>query len=148
MNAARKSHDTAVAATLALLAKTFPKCFSVFELRRRPLKLRIDLDIAAALAGAITPVELNKALGVYCANQIYLEHVRVGVWRIDLDGNPAGSVSADEEAHAKAKLAGMRAKQARTVAAKGTAKPVTAQPRKRLSLADLKAAALARKQAS
>jgi sRNA-binding protein len=59
---------------------------------------------------------------------------------------PAGTVTADEEAHAKATLAGLRAKkEARTAAAKAAAQAAIPQPAKRLSLADLKAAALARK---
>src|SRR5262249_40240913 len=146
MNEANKLRNTTVAAVIALLAETFPKCFSVYEGRRRPLKLKIHLDIQVALDGAITPAELHKALGVYCSNPAYLEHTRTGAWRLDLDDNPAGVVTAAEEAHAKATLAGIRAKkEARTSAAKAAAQSAIPQPSKRLSLADLKAAALARK---
>jgi len=96
--------------------------------------------------GAITAAELHRALGLYCSNEAYLGNTRKGAWRLDLDGNPAGTVTADEEAHAKATLAGIRAKkEARTAAAKAAAQPAILQPAKRLSLADLKAAALARK---
>jgi ProP effector len=131
---------------IALLAESFPKCFSVYQPRRRPLKLKIHLDIQAALDGAITPAELSKALGTYCSNQAYLGNTRTGAWRLDLDGNPTGVVTADEEAHANATLAGIRAKkEARAVTAKAAAQPASPQPAKRLSLADLKAAALARK---
>lgn len=34
-----------IAAVIALLAERFPKTFFVFERRRRPLKLRIDMDL-------------------------------------------------------------------------------------------------------
>src|SRR5215831_7375013 len=34
-----QSHNQAVTAAIALLAETFPKCFSVYEGRRRPLRL-------------------------------------------------------------------------------------------------------------
>src|SRR5215813_13806724 len=116
MTEARKLRDTTVAAVITLLAETFPRCFSVWQGRRRPLKLKIHLDIQAALDGAVTPAELHRALGIYCSNPAYLEHTRNGAWRLDLDGNPAGTVTADEEAHAKATLAGIRAKKtARTV---------------------------------
>jgi len=143
-----QSHNQAGTAGIALLAETFPKCFSVYEGRRRPLKLKIHLDVQAALDGAITPAELHKALGMYCANRVYLEHTRKGAWRLDLDGNPAGIVTADEEADAKATLAGIRAKkEVRTATAKAAAQPATPQPPKRLSLTDLKAAALARETA-
>jgi len=144
-----QSYNSTTTAVIALLAELYPKCFSVYQGRRRPLKLKIHLDIQAAQAaldGAITPAELHRALGTYCSNQVYLGHTREGAQRIDLDGNPAGTVTADEEAHAKATLAGMRAKkEARTAIAKAAAQPAIPQPSKRLSLADLKAAAQARK---
>jgi sRNA-binding protein len=41
MNEANKLRVTTVAAVIALLAETFPKCFSVYQGRRRPLKLKI-----------------------------------------------------------------------------------------------------------
>jgi ProP effector len=141
-----QSHSQAAAAGIALLAELWPKCFSVYEGRRRPLKLKIHLDIQAALDGAITPAELHKALGMYCSNPVYLGHIRTGARRLDLDGNPAGVVTADEEAHARATLTGTRAKkEVRTAPAKAAAQPAIPQPPGRLSLADLKAAALARK---
>jgi sRNA-binding protein len=139
-----QGHNQAATAAITLLAELYPKCFSLYEGRRRPLKLKIHLDIQAALDGVITPAELHKALGVYCSNQVYLSHTRKGAWRLNLDGKPAGTVTADEEAHAKATLAGIRAKkEARTATA--AAQPASPQSPKRLSLNDLKDAALARK---
>jgi len=141
-----RHHNPVATAAIALLAELYPKCFSVYEGRRRPLKIGIHKDILAAVDGALTPLELSRALGIYCSNPAYLGHTRKGAWRLDLDGNPAGTVTADEEAHAKATLAGIRTKkEVRTAAAKATAQPAIPQPAKRLSLADLKAAALARK---
>jgi len=138
---ARQRREQAIAATIALLAELYPKCFSVYQERRRPLKLGIHLDIQAALDSIITPAELHQALGYYCSNSAYLSSTRTGTERLDLNGEPAGAVTADEEAHAKLVLARIRTKQkARTVAAKAQAPPT-----KRLSLADLKTAALARK---
>jgi sRNA-binding protein len=137
----RQKRYRAIAATIGLLAERFPRTFSIFEARRRPLKLNIHLDIQAALDGAITPVELHVALGAYCSNEAYVGRLRKGGWRLDLEGKPAGVVTAGEEAHARAKLAGLKAKkEARAAAAKPQAPPA-----KRLSLSDLKAAALARK---
>src|SRR5262245_15178099 len=143
-----QSHNQAVTAAIALLAETFPKCFSVYEGRRQPLKLKIHLDIQAALDGAITPAELHKALGIYCSNRVYLEHTLTGAWRLDLDGQLAGAVTADEEADDKATLAGIRAKKEAGTATKVATQPTIPQSPKRLSLADLKAAALARKKGS
>jgi len=67
-------HNPAATAAIALLAETFPKCFSIYEARRRPVKLKIHLDIQAALDGAITPAELHKALGTYCSNRLPRPH--------------------------------------------------------------------------
>jgi len=143
---ARQRWHQAAAATIALLAETFPKCFSIYEGRRRPLKIGIRLDIQAALDGTITPTELHRALGVYCSNPAYLGALRKGAWRLDLDGKPVGTVTLDEEAHAKATLARIKAKKvARAAAPKVQAKTSSEMEIKRLSLADLKAAALARK---
>jgi ProQ/FINO family len=60
----KQSHDT-IAATIELLAETYPRCFFIFEQRRRPLKVGIHHDILAALDGAITPRELGIALRFY-----------------------------------------------------------------------------------
>src|SRR5262249_12241240 len=136
----------AVAAAIALLAELYPKCFSIYEGRRRPLKIGIHKDILAAVDGVITPAELHGALGFYCSNPVYLGHLRKGAWRLDLNGEPAGGVTRDEAAHAREMLARIKTKKAnRAMAAKAQAK-AQAPPAKRLSLADLKAAALARKQ--
>src|SRR5262249_14139054 len=143
-----QKREQAIAAAITLLAETFPKAFFVYQERRRPLKLGIHLDILAVLDGVITPAELHRALGFYCSNPSYLGHLRKGAWRIDLDGKPAGAVSDDEAAHAKIVLAKIKTKgEARAVAAKAQA-PQAQSPSatKRLSLADLKAAALSRKQ--
>jgi sRNA-binding protein len=140
---ARQKRSQAAAAAIALLAEAFPKTFFVYQEHRHPLKLGIDLDILAALASAIPPAELHRALGFYCSNPSYLGRLREGTSRLDLDGKPAGVVTADEEALARARLASIKAKkEARAAAAKVQA-PAPAV--KRLSLADLKAAAVARK---
>src|SRR5262249_4418991 len=101
-----------IAAAISLLAELYPKCFSVYEGRRRPLKLGIHLDIQAALDGAITPAELHRALGFYCSNPAYLAQTRKGAWRVDLNGEPAGAVTDDEEAHARETLTRIETKKA------------------------------------
>jgi len=102
-----------IAATIVLLAEWFPKTFFVYERRRKPLKLRIDLDLQAVLDGAVTPSELHRALQVYCGEEGYLRSTLKGAWRIDLAGNPAGTVTADEENNAKQKLAAIGTKRMR-----------------------------------
>jgi ProP effector len=147
-----KSNHAEVAATIALLCEQWPKCFALLEYRRRPLKLRIDLELQAALDGAVTPRELTHALSAYCGNVGYLRASWEGAWRIDLAGNPVGIVTAEEAAHAKEWLTRTELKKARRAEAaakqkaeekKAAAAP--AQAGKRLGLADLKAMGRARR---
>jgi ProP effector len=102
-----------IAAVIVLLAEWFPKAFFVYERRRKPLKLRIDLELQTALDGAIMPDELHRALRFYCGNEGYLRSTLGGAWRVDLAGNPAGAVTLDEEHHAKQRLVAMETKRTR-----------------------------------
>jgi len=97
-------------AVITALAARFPECFAVPDTRRRPLKVGIDADILAALSGTIRRTELIRALAMYCCSDGYLERVLTGAWRVDLEGKPAGVVTAEDERHAKAKRAGIKAK--------------------------------------
>jgi sRNA-binding protein len=101
---------TRAKALIAVLAAKFPKCFAVPDTGRRPLKVGIDADLLAALSGTIPRTDLIRALAMYCSSHGYLERVLNGAWRIDLQGNPAGVVTADDERHAKVKRAGIKAK--------------------------------------
>jgi ProP effector len=96
----RRQNET-VAAILQLLQEQWPQTFSIFESRRRPLKIGIHVDILYELDGAVTPIELANALRYYVANIGYLRAMRVGAPRIGLDGKPAGVVAADEAEHAR-----------------------------------------------
>jgi sRNA-binding protein len=63
---------------IELLAEQFPKCFAVYERRRRPLKIGIYGELLAALDGAVTKRELHAALGVYTSNPEYLRTLIAG----------------------------------------------------------------------
>jgi sRNA-binding protein len=89
---------------IALLAPLFPNTFAVYQERLKPLKLKIYLDLAAAL-GEVE--HLGAALGYYCRNIAYLKAQRVGAKRIDLDGNNAG-VTAEQVENAQKAIAGLR----------------------------------------
>jgi ProP effector len=108
-----------IAATIALLVERFPKTFFILESRRKPLKLKIHLDLQAAFGGAVTPDELGAALRFYCGNEGYLRSTLKGAWRVDLDGNPASVVTADEQAHAVTHIAA----RAKAAAARKAAPP-------------------------
>jgi ProP effector len=92
-------------ATLARLAEAFPQTF-VLEKHRphRPLKVGIGIDLRTRCP-ELDPPALRKALGAYTKRVMYLEAMVAGAARIDLDGNPAGEVTAGEAEHAVAKLA-------------------------------------------
>ena len=107
-------------AVITALAARFPECFAVPDTRRRPLKVGIDADILAALSGTIRRTELIRALGMYCSSDGYLERVLTGARRVDLEGKPAGVVTADDERHAKAKRAGIKVKRDTGTAAEAT----------------------------
>jgi ProP effector len=81
--------------TIVALAARFSKAFSVYERRRRPLKLGIHHDIVAA-APDILMKELHAALSCYVNNVGYLYACKAGAARIDLNGKPVGCVTEDE----------------------------------------------------
>jgi sRNA-binding protein len=111
-----KKKERARREALTLLTERFPQCFSV-EGRREPLKVGIHADILAALDGAIGPDELRRVLAAYTGHSTYLRGVVSGAYRRDLDGKPASVVTTEEEANAKAKLAGLaKSRQAVVVA--------------------------------
>jgi sRNA-binding protein len=138
----------AVQAAIALLAEAFPKTFFMYERRRRPLKIGIHLDILAVMDGAITPEELSNALRIYVHNNYYLDVCRRGAVRIDLNGEPAGEISAQDAACAAGRLTARQLRQAtqKKFSEPAPAKPESVKPEsvkpdsesKRFSLAELK----------
>jgi sRNA-binding protein len=102
-----KGHDENIAAVLQLLQERWPNCFSIYEGRRRPLKLLIHLDILKELPnGLLTELELTTALRCYVGNRQYLKKIKVGAGRVGLDGSVVGKVTEDEEIHAGTLLGG------------------------------------------
>ena len=62
-------------------------------------------DALAALGGAIPARDLKSALRAYTSRASYLHVLTAGAPRVGIDGGPAGAVTPDEEAVAKARLA-------------------------------------------
>jgi sRNA-binding protein len=138
-------------AAIDLLAETFPRAFFRDAARRQPLKVGVHVELLSKLDGALTPLELRLAMYFYTGHLGYLRACTAGVARIDLDGNAAGSVSALEAAHARARLQAIKARlkarreqQPQPNGAVGT----NLKTGKRDGLAELRAAALARKAAT
>ena len=125
--------------TLMLLSEKFPKAFNG---RRQPLKLGIHRDVEAALADAATVTAIKQALHFYVTNQGYIEAIKAGASRIDLDGNPAGVVTTEEAHDAMVRL--QRIKQLlKPVIVEN--KPPPPPPQMRDGLAALRAAAVRRR---
>jgi sRNA-binding protein len=91
-------------ATIALLAATWPKAFSVEFAGRKPLKVGIGKDMAAASEGAITPEELDAALRIYTTTKPYLKKLKAGTERVDIDGIPVGVVTGEQAANAQRRI--------------------------------------------
>jgi ProP effector len=128
---------------IAQLAERWPRAFFVFERRRRPLAIGIHADLLPAVDA--TPALLELALRRYVGNDFYLHALRPGAQRLNLDGHVVATVTEAEAAFA-ARVRKKRAiRKERSKQAAPTPAPTAAAP-KRLGLADLKAAAQARKQ--
>jgi ProP effector len=137
-----------IEAVLRTLSERWPLTFFIFERRRRPLALRIDQKIAATMADTITSDDLTAALRHYTSNLCYLHACREGAARIDLDGNVVGTVTAAEAEYAAKVIVQRQAKSAaKRLTSAQTAALAPRPEQKRISLADLRAAALQRKAA-
>lgn len=98
---------TSIQRTRALLSDRWPNCFSGKKQPKRPLKLGIFFDIVRDIP-EIGGVRLSEALRDYTSGPTYLSSVVEESYRIDLDGNPAGAVTASEAKHAADRLAAFR----------------------------------------
>jgi ProP effector len=115
---------------IAMLCEKFPKAFVMYEQRRRPLKLGIHRDVAAALP-ALSVMEIKTAMRCYCGNLGYNRACVEGAARIDFDGNAVGTITADEAANAKHQVACIKAVwNRRTMQKKAAAKEALAPAEK------------------
>jgi sRNA-binding protein len=92
---ARTAKTMAAKALIAQLCETWPRCFFMYQKKRRPLKLGIHRDVLAAQPD-IDVRELSIAMRIYTRNYGYLKACREGADRVGLDGEPAGTVTASE----------------------------------------------------
>ena len=73
------------------LAALFPDCFD-WE-RPRPVKINIHQDLIRL---GYDKARVRRALDRYCCRRRYRTSVRAGAMRVDLQGQPAGAVTAQE----------------------------------------------------
>ena len=90
---------------IATLCDRFPAAFSLK--RPQPLKVGIGNEIAKRLD--VNPRAVGLALGFYCNRSAYLSACKEGATRVDLDGNPAGTVIERDAAPAEKLLEERRA---------------------------------------
>jgi ProP effector len=107
---------------IALFAARWPKCFFVYENRRRPLACGIHKDVIATFDGIATEDAIRKAIRYYVGNEKYLKAMTAGAPRIGLDGEPVGFVTEDQ-AHGTASILKHRHERK-----KAKAKPPPAKP--------------------
>jgi len=82
-----------------------------------------SVDVLAALGGAISAGKVSAALRWYVSSPEYQRWLVHGAWRVDLNGKPAGIVSQEGEAHARAQLAAIEAKRAKCASASSNSAP-------------------------
>ena len=136
-------------ATIVMLAEKFPSTFMVLEQRRRPLKIGIHHDIAAAVGADISAQALSEALRYYTRSIWYQRACIEGAERVDLDGRCAGRITAADAAAAQANadklIAKRQAKAAAQRAPKQAPAPPPAPAPPRIGFSELRAAAARRK---
>ena len=120
-SAARRAR---IRATIKLLYEQFPQTFC----RRAPVPLKVYADTLAAVNGAVEPGNLKSALRAYTSNARYLRALSAGAHRVGLDGSPAGTVTAEDEAAAKERLADL-AKAFGPIGVEAGATPSAEQPK-------------------
>jgi ProP effector len=133
------------ASTIEVLAELFPVFVADWRQPHLPLKLGIHQNLIDR--GVLPPDQCRTVFRVYAGRRQYQKAVAAGGLRYDLDGNPAGEVTAEHQEFAKEKLVKIKARMKARGKAKASAPPKLdpVQVPRRLGLADLKAAAKARK---
>jgi ProP effector len=95
-----KSRATA-GAVISRLCERFPTTF--FRYHRQPLAIGIREEILQVLDD-VSEEELAQALATYVNSVLYLRNVQTGAARIDLDGEPAGTVTESEAEFAQRRI--------------------------------------------
>lgn len=89
---------------LAGWSERYPKAFSTVTIQ--PLKIGIHEDLAER--ESLPDHWIRRALAGYVRSPRYLRVLKTGAVRMDLNGNNAGFVTAEEAGHAKDQLESMR----------------------------------------
>lgn len=92
--------ESSVPETRRVLAERFPKCFMPKGKWKRPLAVGIHLHVFEA-APDLSRTQVRKAIGDYIMGPMYQRNLKAGVFRIDLNGEPLGEVTPEQEQRAR-----------------------------------------------
>lgn len=172
MSKPNHEHLDVMNAQVRALAELFPAAF-VFDWSKphKPLKRQIHQDLIER--GILKLEECRPVFRFYCNRLMYQRCLAAGGPRYDLDGQPCGEVTDEEISGAKAMIARLEARRAERAKAMRAAKRAASKPTepqqpapaqappstsalpstpppgpRRLSLADLRAAAQSRRAAA
>lgn len=87
-------------AAITLMCETYPKAFNRDNVR--PLKIGIQEDLLAD--EKVSKGKIKRALASYVRAPAYYRSIVEGAQRVDLNGEDAGEITAQEAEHAKAML--------------------------------------------
>ncbi|MCC2596524.1 ProQ/FinO family protein [Pusillimonas sp. MFBS29] len=91
-----------VVITISRLQKQFPQAFPKKPAAKLPLKLGIHKDLyEQAETLKLTNAEIKEAVKTWCQGSRYWACMTEGAARLDLNGEPAGEVTAADAQHAK-----------------------------------------------
>lgn len=90
---------------IAYLAEKFPACFSITG-AAKPLKIGIFQDLAEKLSGdeTVSKTRLRQALRHYTSSWRYLKAIKVGIARVDVDGNDVAKIDQEQADYASKTL--------------------------------------------
>ena len=90
---------------IAYLAEKFPACFST-EGHAKALKIGIFQDLAEKLVDdeTVSKTRLRQALRHYTSSWRYLKAIKVGSFRVDIDGNDSAEIDQEQADYASKTL--------------------------------------------
>ncbi|MGB1296841.1 MAG: RNA chaperone ProQ [Psychrobium sp.] len=118
-------------AIIAMLAETFPACFSV-KGEAKPLKIGLFQELSERLADdeRVSKTQLRGAIRHYTTSWRYLRCIKAGAKRVDLDGVEGDELEQEHIDHAAQTLAQSQEKAKAREAAKKAANPEKAKKAK------------------
>ena len=90
---------------IAYLTEKFPECFSV-KGQVKPLKVGIFQDLSEKLAEdeTVSKTRLRQALRHYTSSWRYLKAIKVGTFRVDIDGKDVAKIDEEQANYASKTL--------------------------------------------